>query len=85
MQHAQDSELLNQFTEKSMANRSKQGKANWHIAAKARRMFTLVEVAHIKELHASGKRSCRSIAKDYGCSNNTISDICNNKTYQFDL
>ena len=84
MQHAQHSGLLNQFTDKSMANRSEQGKKNWRNAAKAHRKFTLAEATHIRELHARG-RSCRAIARDYGCSNTTISNICNNKTYQFDL
>jgi len=84
MQHAQKNGLTNQFTEKSMANRSLQGKKNWRKAAKAHRMFTMDEANHIRDLHAKSGRSCRAIAKDYECSNDTISNICNNKTYQFD-
>jgi hypothetical protein len=84
MRHAQNTGLTNQFTAKSLANRSKQGKIYWRNATKAHCLFTMAEVTHIKELHASGK-SCRAIARDYDCSNTTISNICNDKTYRFDL
>jgi len=85
MRHAQESGMLNQFTEKSMANRSIQGKKNQHNIVKARRLFTMDEVAEIKETFAEGVKSARAIARELGCSNNTISNICNNKTYQFEI
>lgn len=85
MQHAQNTGLLNQFTDKSMANRSKQGKINWRNAVKSRRMFTVEEASQIRDYHKESGKSCRAIAKEYGCSNNTISNICNNKTYKVEL
>lgn len=85
MQHAQRTGLTNQFTEKSMANRRIQGKKNWRSAAKSRRMFTMEEANEIREMFATTDKSHRAIAIDLGCSNNTISNICNNKTYQFKL
>jgi len=85
MQHAQKTGLTNQHTKKSMANRSLQGKKNWKIAAKAHRMFTMEEAAKIREYHKSNNKSCRAIAKELRCSNKTISNICNNTTYQVDI
>ena len=85
MRHAQESGMLNQFTEKSMANRSIQGKKNQHNTVKARQLFTMDEVAEIKKTFAEGVKSARAIARELGCSNNTISNICNNKTYQFEI
>jgi len=85
-QHSRKMGLVDYHSEKQDAIRSANGKKTGKInGAKARRKFTPLEVMHIKELHASGKKSCRAIARDYGCSNVTISNICNNKTYQFDL
>lgn len=85
MQHAQDSGLLNQFTEKSMANRSAQGKKNGIKAGQSRRMFTMKEASQIRDYREESGKSCRAIAKEYGCCAGTISDICNNKTYQVEL
>ena len=85
MQHAQEAGMLNHYTEKSMTNRSLQGKNNQHNTVKARRMFTMDEVAEIKKTFAEGIKSAREIARELGCSNNTISNICNNKTYQFEI
>lgn len=85
MQHAQEAGMLNQFTEKSMANRSLQGRINQHNTVKARRLFTMAEVAEIKKTFDSGLKSARAIGRELGCSNNTISNICNNKTYQFEI
>ena len=85
MRHARDSGMLNQYTEKSMANRSLQGRKNQHNTVKARRMFTMEEVAEIKKTYSEGVKSARAIAKELGCSNNTISNICNNKTYQIEI
>jgi len=84
MQHARDSGMLNLYTEKSMENRSNNGKLTGRInGAKAHRMFTMSEIAEIKETFESGLKSARAIARELGCSNTTISNICNNKTYQF--
>lgn len=85
MQHAQDSGMLNQYTEKSMVNRSLQGKKNWKNATKARRMFTMDEANKIRKTFAEGVKSTIEISIELGCSNNTISNICNNKTYQVEI
>lgn len=85
MQHAQRTGLTNQFTEKSIANRIIQGKKNQHNTVKARRLFTMAEVAEIKKTFSKGVKSAREIARELGCSNNTISNICTNKTYQFEI
>jgi len=85
MRHAQEAGMLNQFTEKSMENRSIQGKKNQHNTVKARRMFTMDEVSEIKKTFEEGVKSARAIARELGCSNSAISNICNNKTYQFEI
>lgn len=83
--HARNNGLVDFHDGHQDAIRSANGKKTGAInGMKSRRAFTMGEAIHIKELHAAGK-SCRAIARDYGCSNTTISNICNNKTYRFDL
>ena len=83
-EHSRNTGLVDYHTEKQksirVANGKKTGAAN---GMKYRRMFTMDEANHIRDLHAKSGRSCCAIAKDYGCSNDTISNICNNKTYRF--
>jgi hypothetical protein len=82
MQHAQKFGLLTQFTDKQIKGRSKAGKLTGAInGMKSRRMFSMGEVDCIRKIHEIGKKSCRAIAKVYGCSNNTISNMCNYKSY----
>ena len=85
MRHAQKNGLLNQFTEKQIETRSKNGKENWHFAAKAHRKFTIGDAKEIKELWKDSRRSFASIGRDFGVSPKTIANICYDKTYQFEI
>jgi len=85
MEHAQENGLLSQFTEKQIKARSNNGKLTGAInGMKARRLFSMNEAECIRKIHEIGKKSCRAIAKIYNCSNVTISNICNNKSYQLE-
>ena len=82
MQHAQKFGLLTQYTDRQIKGRSKAGKLTGAInGMKSRRMFSMGEVDCIRKIHEVGKKSCRAIARAYKCSNNTISNICNYKSY----
>ncbi len=82
MQHGQRNGLLNQFTQKQIDARSESGKRMGPInSITHRRIFTIVEADCIKKIHEIGRKSCWAIAKAYHCSNLTISNICNYKTY----
>ena len=84
--HARNTGLVDFYTDKQIEIRSNNGKLTGRInGAKAHRMFTMAEVAEIKKTFAEGVKSARAIARELGCSNNTISNICNNKTYQFEI
>lgn len=85
MQHAQKNGLLNQFTDKQIAARSKNGKLNWAIAAKSHCKFTTEEAKQIKELWEESKRSFALIGREFGVSPKTIANICYDKTYQFEI
>ena len=62
--------------------RSRNGKLTGAInGMKSRRMFTMEEAECIRNTHRIGKKSCRAMAQVYNCSNGTISNICNDKTY----
>ena len=82
MEHAQRTGLLNQHTEKQRKGRIKSGKLTGAAnGKKSRCIFSIIEVACIRELYKTSKRSFRSIAKDYDCSAKTIGNICNYKSY----
>jgi len=82
MQHAERNGLLNQFTEKQVTARSENGKKTGAInGIKSRRIFTMTEVISIRKIHKFGKKSYRAIAKVYNCSDKTIGNICNYKSY----
>jgi len=82
MIHAQKNGLLSQSTEKQIQARSKNGKTTGAInGMKSRRMFSMGEVDCIRKIHEIGKKSCRAIAIAYNCSNVTISNMCNYKSY----
>ena len=82
MQHAERTGLSNQHTEKQRKSRSKNGKKTGAVnGRKSRRLFSMSEVDCIRKLHEVGKKSCRAIAKIYNCSNVTISNMCNYKSY----
>lgn len=85
MRHAQDNGLLIQFTEKQIETRSKNGKENWHFAAKAHCKFTIEEAKQIKETWEESKRSFASISRDFETSPKTIANICYDKTYQSEI
>ena len=82
LQHAQRTGLLTQFTKKQIKARSKNGKLTGAAnGMKSRRLFSMAEVNYIRKIHEIDKKSCRAIAKIHNCSNVTISNICNDKTY----
>ena len=82
MQHAERTGLSNQFTEKQKKARSDNGKLTGAAnGQKSRRLFSMGEVDCIRKIHEVGKKSCRTIAKIYNCSNVTISNMCNYKSY----
>jgi len=85
MQHAQQNGLLNQYTEKQIETRSKNGKLNWAVAAKIHCKFTIDSAKEIKELWEESRRSFASIGRDYGVSPKTIANICYDKTYQNEI
>ncbi len=87
MQHAQKNGLLNQFTDKQLETRSKNGKLTWAIAAKSHCKFTIEEAKQIKESWEESRRqrSFASIGRDCGVSPKTIANICHDKTYQSEI
>lgn len=85
MRHAQANGLLNQFTDKQIEARSKYGKLNWAVGAKAHCKFTIDEAKQIKETWTETKKSFASIGMEFGVSPKTIANICYNKTYQFEI
>jgi len=82
MQHAQEIGLLIQCTEKQKAARRRNGEKTGAInGMKSRRMFTMEEAECIRKIHHIGKKSFRAIARIYNCSDVTIFNICDNRTY----
>ena len=85
MQHAQDTGLLQHTTEKQMAIRSKYGKLNWKIGARAHLKFTMEEARQIKKIYETMKTSFAALGRAYNVSAKTIENICKNKTYQVEI
>jgi len=82
MEHAVAFGLINPHSGDQDITRSRNGKLTGAAnGKKSRRMFTMEEAECIRNIHRVGKKSCRAISKEYDCSNVTISNICNNKTY----
>ena len=82
LKHAVETGLLDIHSGKQDQTRSKNGKKTGAInGMKSRRMFTMAEADCIRKIHKIGKKSCRAIAKAYACSNRTVSNICNYKSY----
>ena len=86
MEHAQRTGLLNQHTEKQMRGRSKAGKLTGALnGMRSRRKFSFAEAECIRKIHKFGKKSFRAIGRAYECSDKTIGNICNNKSYLIDI
>lgn len=84
--HARNNGLTDFHSGNQDAIRSMNGKKTGAInGMRSRRMFTMDEAIHVREIHATGEKSCIAIARDMDCSNKTISNICNNITYVGDL
>ena len=82
IRHGIKNGLINNYTEKAKRSRSENGKKTGAInSMKYRRIFTFAEAECIRAINKYGKKSCRAIARVYNCSNKTISNICNYKTY----
>lgn len=86
MQHAQNSGLLNQYTEKQIVARHKNGKMHGkENGAKALRKFSTEQAKHIKRLRKQTKRSFASLGREFNVSPKTIANICYDKTYRFEI
>ena len=86
MQHAQDTGLLNQYTEKQRKARSESGKITGPMnGMKSRRKFSFAEAECIRKIYKFSKKSYKAMARAYNCSDNTIRNICNNKSYLIDI
>ena len=82
MEHAIKMGLIDSYSGLQDQTRSENGKKTGAInGMKSRRMFTMTEADCIRKIHEVGKKSCRAIARVYNCSNKTISNICNYKSY----
>ena len=86
MEHAQDTGLLNQYTEKQRKARSRIGKITGPMnGMKSRRKFSFAEAECIRKIYKFSKKSYKAMARAYNCSDNTIRNICNNKSYLIDI
>ena len=82
MQHAIKKGLFDIHSGKQDKTRSKNGKKTGAInGIKSRRIFSMPEVDCIRKIHEIGNKSFRSIAKVYNCSDKTIGNMCNYKSY----
>ena len=86
MVHAMTANLFDIHSGLQDKTRSLNGKKTGAInGMKSRRLFSMAEADCIRIIHKIGKKSCRAIAKVYGCSSRTISNICNNKSYLMEV
>ena len=86
IRHAIETGLMDLHSGKQDITRSINGKKTGAInSMKSRRMFTFTEAECIRKIHEAGKKSCRAISKVYDCSDKTISNICNYKTYLMEI
>jgi len=86
LQHAQRTGLLTQYTEKQRKARSESGKITGPInGMKSRRKFSFAEAECIRKIYKFSKKSYKAMARAYNCSDNTIRNICNNKSYLIDI
>lgn len=86
IQHGIKLGLIDNFSEKCKRIRSENGKKMGAInGIKSRRLFSFAEANCIRKMHEIDKISCRKIAKVYDCSDKTIGNICNYKSYLRDI
>jgi len=86
IQHGIKLGLIDNFSEKCKRIRSENGKKMGAInGMKSRRLFSFAEADCIRKMHETDKISCRKIAKAYDCSDKTIGNICNYKSYLRDI
>ena len=82
MQHAIKMGLLDIHSGDQDITRSNNGKLTGAAnGKKSRRIFSMPEVDCIRKIHEIGNKSFRSIAKVYNCSDKTIGNMCNYKSY----
>lgn len=82
MTHAVENGLIDSHSGNQDITRVLNGKKTGAVnGIKSRRKFTAAEALCIRKIHEIGNKSFRAIAKAYNCSNVTISNICNYKSY----
>jgi hypothetical protein len=85
IQHGIKLGLIDLYSGKQAITRSRNGRRMGPLnSIKSRRLFTMEEAECIRKIHAVGNKSCRAIAKVYGCADHTILNICKYKSYMME-
>ena len=82
IQHAINNGLIDNFTDKCKKVRSENGKKMGAINSKKfRSLFSMETANKIRKIYAETKISFTKLAEKFDCSDKTIANIVNNKTY----